>query len=83
MFTWLKNLFFGAEESNPTLKTYTPPVVEEPKVAKKPSAAKNKKESTPDLGKMTKPQLIEYAKKKGIKVNASLKKADILKSING
>lgn len=83
MITWLKNLFFGAEEPTPTLKTYTPPVVEDAKVAKNPSAANRKKESTPDLGKMTKPQLIEYAKKKGIKVNASLKKADILKSVIG
>jgi len=82
MFQWLKNLFSG--DSKPTLErpVVTPKVDAAPK-AKKSTAitGKTKSKAKNDLESMTKPQLLEHAKKKGIKVNASAKKADLVKKI--
>jgi len=83
MFQWLKNLFSG--DSGPTLErpVVTPKVDAAPK-AKKSTAVAGKtksKAAKTDLESMTKPQLLEHAKKKGIKVNASAKKADLVKKI--
>lgn len=86
MFGWLKKLF--GEDSAPTLeKPIVTPTVEaksKPKTeTKKKSATTGRKPAgkTADVDAMTKPQLIEHAKKKGIKVNASMKKADLVKKI--
>lgn len=83
MFQWLKNLF--SDNSGPTLErpVVTPTVDPVPK-AKRSTAVAGKtksKAAKTDLDSMTKPQLLEHAKKKGIKVNASLKKADLVKKI--
>ena len=82
MFGWLKNLFSG--DSGPTLErpVVTPSVDAAPK-AKKSTAVtgKSKSKAKTNLESMTKPQLLEHAKKKGIKVNASAKKADLVKKI--
>jgi hypothetical protein len=88
MFGWLKNLFFGKNEK-PTLERpiITPKVEAEPapkkETKKKPTATTGRKPASKsvDVDSMTKPQLIEHAKKQGIKVNASLKKADLVKKI--
>lgn len=85
MFGWLKKLF--GENNEPTLeRPVVTPTVEaksKPKTeTKKKSATTGRKTTTTaDLGTMTKPQLIEHAKKKGVKVNASMKKADLVKKI--
>ena len=83
MFQWLKNLFNRAEPT--TLETpRTAPKTDAVPKAKKSTAVTGKKKSKAaktDLESMTKPQLLEHAKKKGIKVNASLKKADLIKKI--
>jgi len=85
MFQWLKNLF--SDNGGPTLErpVVTPTVDAVPK-AKRSTAVAGKtktksKAAKKDLDSMTKPQLLEHAKKKGIKVNASLKKADLVKKI--
>jgi hypothetical protein len=83
MFQWLKNLF--SDNSGPALErpVVTPTVDAAPK-AKRSTAVAGKtksKAAKTDLDAMTKPQLLEHAKKKGIKVNASLKKADLVKKI--
>jgi hypothetical protein len=83
MFGWLKNLF--SDNSGPTLErpVVTPTVDAAPK-AKRSTAVTGKTKSKAvktDLDAMIKPQLIEYAKKKGIKVNGSMKKADLVKKI--
>jgi hypothetical protein len=41
-----------------------------------------KKKATVDLDSMKKDELLAYAKKNGVKANASMKKADILAAIN-
>jgi len=85
MFGWLKKLF--GENNEPTLeKPVVTPTVEaksKPKTAtKKKSATTGRKTTTTaDLDAMSKTQLIEHAKKKGVKVNASMKKADLVKKI--
>jgi len=80
MFQWLKKLF--GEDARPTLeKPIVTPQVET--TTKKTTATTGRKAAskTADVDAMTKPQLLEHAKKKGIKVNASLKKADLVKKI--
>ena len=82
MFQWLKNLFSG--DSGPTLeRTVVTPKVDAAPKAKKSTvvAGKPKSKAKTDLDAMTKPQLLEHAKKKGIKVNTSVKKADLVKKI--
>jgi len=83
MFGWLKKLF--GENNQATLeKPLVSPTVSQPKTTgKKTTVTTGRKTTskTADFGSMTKPQLLEHAKKKGIKVNASLKKADLVKKI--
>jgi len=81
MFQWLKNLFSG--DSGPTLErpVVTPKVDAAPKAKKSTTVAGKSKSAKTDLELMTKPQLLDHAKKKGIKVNASAKKADLVKKI--
>ena len=57
----------------------THPSATKKKVATKKKATKKK---TVDLSAMKKDELLAHAKKSGVKVNASMKKADIIKSIS-
>jgi large subunit ribosomal protein L13 len=52
--------------------------VKSPKVEKSPDVQNTKKDEMPDLNKMTKPQLIQFAEEKEIKIVKSAKKADII-----
>jgi hypothetical protein len=84
MFGWLKKLF--GDDNAPTLeKPIVTPTVEaaKPKTKKKSTATTGRKTTSKsaDLDAMSKTQLIEHAKKKGVKVNASMKKADLVKKI--
>jgi hypothetical protein len=79
MLNWLKTLL-GVAPVTPA------PVVEAP-VAAKPKAKKAapKKKTTKkavDLSAMKKDELLAHAKKAGAKVNAGMKKADIITAIN-
>jgi hypothetical protein len=90
MLKWLKTLFGGPEATHaeePVKVEVTPapaaPVAEKPaKAPAKPKKAAAKK-AAKDLSNMTKPQLLDYAKEKGVKVKSSMKKEDIVKAING
>ena len=93
MFNWLKRLLGVA----PVATTQEPlvletPVVEKPvakskkptkKAApKKKAAATKKKAAKVDLAAMKKDELLAHGKKVGAKVNASMKKGDIIAAIN-
>jgi uncharacterized membrane protein YraQ (UPF0718 family) len=82
--------YFVVNESNEeTLdKPVETPTVDNKKetksAAKKSSAAPkttSKKKTAVNFDSMTKTQLLEHAKKNGVKVNASMKKADIVSKI--
>ena len=84
MLNWLKRTLGIAPAS-------TPLVLEEP--VAKTTKAKPKKTTTPkkkaapkkkavDLSAMKKDELLAHAKKSGVKVNASMKKADVISAIN-
>lgn len=83
MFKWLKNLFSGDTETTLEQPVVTPAGDSASKAKKSTAVAgkTKKKAAKTDLDSMTKPQLLEHAKKKGITVNSSLKKADIVKKI--
>ena len=92
MLKWLKTLFFGPEATHtqePVEEKGLQPVENVPpqpavNPAKKAKAKKaTAKKAVKDLSAMTKPQLLDYAKEKGVKVQSNMKKADILKAING
>lgn len=79
MLNWLKQIL-GIAPVTPA------PVVEAP-VAEKPKAKKAapKKKATKkavDLSAMKKEELLAHGKKVGAKVNAGMKKADIITAIN-
>jgi hypothetical protein len=90
MFNWLKGLFGKTVTSTgEPVKTDNAALDEvvvapeapkaEPKKAAK--AKKSKKAETVDLESLNKTQLLEEAKKRGVKANASLKKDEILERI--
>ena len=85
MFTWLKNLFVGTsvpEVINEVIKEE--PKVKEAKPAPTPKATKKKttkKAATVDLDSMKKNELLAHAKANGIKANASMNKAALVKAI--
>jgi hypothetical protein len=96
MFNWLKKLFGSdvpetpviAQEPKKEVKSQVGKVVKvEPAPAPKKSAPKKakktatKKADKVDLDSMNKSQLLEEAKKRGVKANASLKKDEILERI--
>lgn len=92
MLKWLKTLFSGPEATHnqePVEEKGLQPVKNVPpmpevKPAKKAKAKKTAaKKAAKDLSSMTKPELLSYAKEKGVRVQSSMKKADILKAING
>jgi len=84
MFGWLKRLF-GSEEVVKVAKSE--PVQEtkavEPATPKKTTKKTKSKKGTGkcDFDKLTKTQLLAEAKHRGVKANASMKKADILKRL--
>ena len=84
MFNWLKKLL-GIGPSLPAAVEAAIPVSEEkpktkPKTQKK-SANTKEKVVTTDLNKQTKKNLLIHAKAQGIKANASMNKAAIIKAI--
>ena len=88
MIKWLKRVMgYGTVESvietvmapEPYVSGGTDPSATKKEVATKKKATKKK---TVDLSAMKKDELLAHAKKSGVKVNASMKKADIIKSIS-
>ena len=85
MFNWLKKLFGSDVPDTPEITKVV--VKEETKVSKpattkKPATKKTSaKKDTVDLDSMSKADLLSLAKEKGLKANASLKKADIISVI--
>ena len=75
--------YFVVNESNhETLdKPVVTPTVDSKKETKPAAKTKSKKKTAVNFDSMTKPQLLEHAKKNGVKVNASMKKADIVSRI--
>jgi hypothetical protein len=88
MFNWLKNLFGSKQETlelTPEMRveeTIAPKAEQAEKPAKtKKQAKRPAKKGTVDLDSLNKTQLLEEAKKRGVKANASLKKDEILKRL--
>jgi hypothetical protein len=88
MFKWFKNLFsrkvdLDAGTVASVINTIEEKVVEEAPKPKKATAPKTKKatKKTVDLSAMTKTQLLALAKERGVKANASLNKAELLKRL--
>ena len=80
MFTWLKNIL-GIGPSVPAAidAVFEAPTLEEKPKPKK--STKSKSAKTCDFDKLTKTQLLKEAKHRGVKANASLSKAEILKRV--
>jgi len=78
MFTWLKNIL-GIGPSVPAAIEAAIPVPEEKPKTKKASTKKGS--GSCDFTKLTKTQLLAEAKHRGVKANASMKKADILTAL--
>jgi len=93
MLTWLKKLFGSDMPSTPEIAKAAPaPVAKAPEVkatetkakakpAKKAPAKKAQAGKGADLDSMNKRDLLALAKEKGVKSNASMNKADIIKAI--
>ena len=91
MLTWLKRLFGVVPERTPLVLTDPIKYEDEVKVIERPlepaptkpktKKAKTKKSKAVDLDSMTKGQLLNEAKKRKVKANASLSKDKILKRI--
>jgi len=67
---------------NVQMKGKVGPATAADKPAPKTKKKATKKAAKVDLGGMSKNDLLAYAKKNGVKANASMKKADILAAIN-
>ena len=83
MLSWFKKLF-GVAEPAPVVepKVEQPEPVAKPKTqAKKPATKPKAKKANADLAAMTKKDLLALAKEKGIKANASLSKAELIKRL--
>lgn len=81
MIKWLKRIMgYGTVESVIETVMTTP----EPYVSggEHPAKKKATKKKAVDLSTMKKDELLAHAKKSGVKVNASMKKADIIKAIS-
>jgi len=78
MFTWLKNILGIGPSLPAAVEAVTPAPEEKPKPKK---STKSKSAKTCDFDKLTKTQLLKEAKHRGIKANASLSKAEILKRV--
>ena len=84
MLNWLKRTLGITPASEPLV--LEKPVAAKPKKAKtqKPKATTKKaapKKKVVDLSAMKKDELLAHAKKSGVKVNASMKKADVIAAI--
>lgn len=80
MFNWITRLFKGTSVPE-VIET----VMEEPapkKTTTKKKTSSKKGTGKCDFNKLTKTQLLAEAKYRGVKANASMKKADILAAIN-
>jgi len=86
MIKWLKRIMgYGTVESViETVMTTPEPYVSggEHPAKKKATKKKATKKKAVDLSTMKKDELLVHAKKSGVKVNASMKKADIIKAIS-
>ena len=84
MFNWLKRIL-GIGPSLPAAVEAAIPVEEKPKTKKATTKTKveksTKKADTKHLQAMTKKELLEVAKLHGIKANASLSKAELVKRV--
>ena len=87
MFKWLKNILGYGTVTNVINDVFPDPVIEEVQpepVAKPKTQAKKpatKKVVAVDLDSMSKKDLLDHAKKIGVKANASLAKGEILSRI--
>jgi len=84
MIKWLKSLFGFEAPLEPTLQADKDTVETQVKSVEKPAAKKSTKSKsgkTCNFDKLTKTQLLKEAKHRGIKANASLSKAEILKRL--
>jgi hypothetical protein len=88
MLNWIKRLLGIApveSKQEPLVLTQEMYVEETTKPKKtttqKPKTSTKKKEKTLDYSTMKKDELLAYAKEKGIKANASLKKEEIIERI--
>jgi hypothetical protein len=90
MLNWLKRTLGIAPASKPLV--LEKPVAEKPAAKPKKTktqkpktttkkAAPKKKAAKVDLAAMKKDELLAHAKKSGVKVNASMKKADVIAAI--
>ena len=82
MINWLKSLFVGTsvpEVINEVAKAEPKPAPTKKTETKKKSATK--KSAKDDLDGMSKKDLLAHAKKNGIKANASMNKAALVKAI--
>lgn len=84
MFKWLAKLFEGTTIPEVINDSVAPAPIAAPvkKTTTKKKTSSKKGTSKCDFDKLTKPQLLAEAKHRGIKANASMKKADILAAIN-
>lgn len=81
---WLKKVL--GKKSEPLILTNPIKYEDEVKVTERPSKPKptktKAKKSEVNLDSMKKPELLAYAKKNGIKANASMNKAALISKIN-
>jgi hypothetical protein len=75
MFTWLKKIL----GIGPSVPAAIEAAIPSPEV--KPKTKKKTTKKSCDFDKLTKTQLLKEAKHRGIKANASLTKAEILKRV--
>lgn len=82
MFNWFKKLFGSDVPDTPVIAQAT--VVTEQAPVKKTASKKTSKKGSGkkcDFTKLTKPQLLAEAKHRGVKANASLSKAELIKRL--
>jgi len=76
MFNWLKNLFNTDDSLYTTRESEGTPGIDKPKIT--PTIKEETAPEKTDLNSMKKNELLDLAKKSGKKVNASMKKSDII-----
>jgi len=82
MLNWLKNILGIGPSVPAAIEAAIPAPEEKPKPkTKKKTTAKSKTSDTAHLEAMTKKELLEVAKVHGIKANASLSKAELVKRV--
>ncbi len=78
MFKWLKSIFSGGTVVDVINETFPEPTKVQ---TKKKATTKKKSSGSCDFDKLNKAQLLKEAKKRGVKANASLTKAEILSRV--